>query len=63
MTDDEFLGVAWWNGNTEAERAYWLDFAGSAVPADAWACFKRVETPALIPFPDRQGCSRGPGSE
>lgn len=45
MTDDEREGMDWWNSLTESSRAYWLDFAGSAVPADAWACFKRVERP------------------
>jgi hypothetical protein len=38
--DDSRAGIAWWNGLTEAERAAWCRKAGSAVPADAWACFK-----------------------
>ena len=40
MKDDE-LGVIWWNHIDESERSHWLKKAGSAVPADAWAAFKR----------------------
>lgn len=43
LTEDEVLGVAWWNGLTEKERAFWLQAARSAVPADAWAFWKRQE--------------------
>jgi hypothetical protein len=33
------LGVEWWNGVSQSERAYWTNAASSAVPADAWrAC-------------------------
>lgn len=35
------LGMAWWNHLTEQERAVWLQRAGSAVSADAWAEFQR----------------------
>lgn len=38
---DSMAGVVWWNGLTVAERATWCRKSGSAVPADAWACFKR----------------------
>ena len=41
MTRDEKDGIAWWNGLTEVARSYWLSVAGSAVPADAWAAYKR----------------------
>ena len=37
---DALLGMAWWNGLSEGERARWLDAADSAVPADAWAAYK-----------------------
>ena len=40
-TPDETAGMAWWNSLTEADRADWLARAGSAVPADAWAAYKR----------------------
>ena len=40
MTQDEKNGIDWWNGLTAVGRSYWLSVAGSAVPADAWACFK-----------------------
>lgn len=40
-TANETLGMAWWNHLTEQERAAWLQRAGSAVAADAWAEFQR----------------------
>lgn len=40
-TSNEAAGIAWWNALTETERAKWLAQAGSAVPADAWAAYKR----------------------
>jgi len=45
MVDEELAGIEWWNALTEAERAYWLRVVGSAVPADAWAAFKRQAAP------------------
>lgn len=36
-------GVTWWNALQERERAHWLDVAGSAVPAEAWAAWLSVE--------------------
>jgi hypothetical protein len=38
-TDDE-LGMAWWNGLSEAERARWARLAGTGRPVDPWAVFK-----------------------
>lgn len=35
--------LAWFNGLTDGERAFWLSHAGSAVPAAAWSAFKRVQ--------------------
>ena len=40
-TPDETAGMVWWNSLSEADRADWLMRAGSAVPADAWAVYKR----------------------
>jgi hypothetical protein len=40
MKRDEAMGMTWWNGLPEVERAAWLEHAGSAVPADAWREFK-----------------------
>ena len=37
---DALVGMAWWNGLSQSERAYWLDVAGSACPAAAWAAFQ-----------------------
>lgn len=38
---DEAMGIAWWNGLTEQERARWMLEAGNTgVAADAWAAFK-----------------------
>jgi hypothetical protein len=39
MTDDE-LGMAWWNGLSEAERAKWAKAAGTGRTKDAWELFK-----------------------
>jgi hypothetical protein len=39
---DALMGMLWWNRITEAERGRWLEAAGSFVPADAWATFKRT---------------------
>ncbi|MER8758115.1 hypothetical protein NKH69_20920 [Mesorhizobium sp. M0976] len=41
-TPDETAGMVWWNSLTESDRAGWLARAGSAVPADAWAAYKRL---------------------
>jgi hypothetical protein len=40
---DALAGLGWWNGLYPQERAYWLQQAGSAVPADAWEEFKERE--------------------
>jgi hypothetical protein len=44
VLEDAEMGIRWWNGLTQAERAHWLEVAGSAVPADAWAAFKMGES-------------------
>lgn len=41
-TPDETTGIVWWNSLREADRADWLARVGSAVPADAWAAYKRL---------------------
>lgn len=40
QAQDAEVGMASWNGLTRPERARWLDVAGSAVPAEAWAAWK-----------------------
>jgi hypothetical protein len=41
MTDDDELGIAWWNNLTERERARWSEIAGNTGRAkDAWEAFK-----------------------
>jgi hypothetical protein len=43
MTPDDKLGVAWWNGLTERERAKWSAIAGNTGrPKDAWEAFKKA---------------------
>jgi hypothetical protein len=43
--DDE-LGIAWWNGLSERERARWSREAGNTGRAkDAWEAFKRSQQP------------------
>jgi hypothetical protein len=45
-TDDE-LGMAWWNGLSERERARWSREAGNTGRAkDAWEAFKRQGGPS-----------------
>ena len=41
-TPDETAGMVWWNSLAETDRAAWLGQADSAVPADAWAAYKRL---------------------
>ena len=33
----------WWNALSPKDRAFWLAFAASAVPSDAWEAFKREQ--------------------
>lgn len=40
-TPDESMGMEWWNHLSEADRAAWCKRAETAVPAEAWAAFKR----------------------
>ena len=39
-TEDEAMGMAWWNSLSEVERILWANKAGTGVAADAWAMFK-----------------------
>lgn len=41
-TPDEAAGMVWWNSLAESDRAAWLARADSAVPAVAWAAYKRL---------------------
>jgi hypothetical protein len=46
-TPDETMGIEWWNGLTELERARWMQVAGNTgVAAEAWAAFKEDCTKA-----------------
>jgi len=38
---DALEGIVWWNSLSEVDRAFWLRMAFSAVPADAWALYKK----------------------
>lgn len=40
LDDDACAGIAWFNALSPAERRHWLEVANSALPADAWACYK-----------------------
>jgi hypothetical protein len=33
--------MAWWNNSSEATRTYWLNESRTAIPAEAWAAFKK----------------------
>lgn len=45
-TTDEAMGIVWWNGLTEQDRARWMQAAGNTgVAADAWAAFKKGADP------------------
>lgn len=48
--DEENFGVEWWNHITEDERAYWLERAKSAVPADAWIAFRKENKGSVFLF-------------
>jgi hypothetical protein len=48
---DAAAGMAWWNSATEKERAYWLEKAHSARPADAWTAFKAQDDPQPDDYP------------
>jgi hypothetical protein len=37
------LGMAWWNGMQEHERARWLRMANTDVPAHAWRAFLELQ--------------------
>jgi hypothetical protein len=37
---EALIGMSWFNGLSRSERAYWLELAGSARPADAWRTFQ-----------------------
>lgn len=39
--NDSRMGMLWWNACSQATRARWLAASNSAIPALAWACFKR----------------------
>lgn len=39
-TQDETLGMTWWNSLSEENRSAWAAKAGTGVVADAWAAFK-----------------------
>jgi len=49
MTDIEAQGIAWWNEMNEDCRLFWLRAAMTAVPAEAWAYYRRVMIDGL-PF-------------
>lgn len=40
ISQDDFDGMAWWNGLTTVERSDWMKISGSAAPVDAWFAFK-----------------------
>jgi hypothetical protein len=41
--EDPHVGMAWWNGISEKDRAYWLQAAKSARPADARQTWREAE--------------------
>jgi len=50
-TPDDLAGMSWFNGLTDDLRSSWLAKAGSAVPADAWACYKASRQAVLDAAP------------
>lgn len=42
MSNDDGLGMLWWNRMSEHERAYWCRVADSARPVDAWRAYQRA---------------------
>jgi hypothetical protein len=45
---DALAGIDWWNSLTEDVRRYWLTAAGTTVPAEAWALYKRVRSQQAV---------------
>ena len=43
LTEDPHVGMAWWNGISESDRAYWLQVAKSARPEDARQAWREAE--------------------
>jgi len=43
LAEDPHVGMIWWNGISESNRAYWLQAAKSAKPADAWQAWREAE--------------------
>ncbi len=39
-TIDDQAGMDWWNSLTQADRAFWLRAALTAIPAGAWDYYK-----------------------
>jgi len=58
-TVDAHLGMAWWNGMTERERAEALRCANTAIPAEAWRHWKERRTNSVSgPVELRQHAAR-----
>ena len=51
---EEQRGMNWWNQLTEDARAHWLQIAGSAIPAEAWAAYQRDGCLKNTPFAHRK---------
>jgi len=41
--EDPHVGMTWWNGISEGDRAYWLETAKSARPVDARQAYRDAE--------------------
>ena len=48
-TNDDELGMAWWNGLTEQERKRWANLTGTGRAKDAWELFKGATRITLLP--------------
>lgn len=45
--DEPLAGIVWWNELSEIQRRFWLNVAGSAVPADAYRAYLSSLQPGL----------------
>jgi hypothetical protein len=47
MTNDDEVGMVWWNRLSEQDRAQWAKAAGTGIAKDAWELFKAGRAMAL----------------
>jgi hypothetical protein len=62
-TPDDLAGMAWFNDLSDAERSFWLHQADTAVPAEAWAFYKKLHPQSAPSEPRPAGRPRLPAAD